>query len=198
LIGKSGPDIFSTYVRSVKKNHVVLTNTILKNIFDKSINEWRDKSVISLQPEGIVEYTVSGDKTLHLKRNHDNSWRVLAPNIVSPKQQNISAIITAFAALTAASISMDNETKSGITAPVRTITALTQDGLQTTLLIGKAKNAFQHYVKASGQDTLFVLENYNLDPLCPVLETLSSNTTQSDNQTNDTPGNLPQIHEDTK
>ena len=50
LIGTSGPNIFSTYVRDDNSDHVYLVDGILQNAASKTLNEWRDKPFFPLNP----------------------------------------------------------------------------------------------------------------------------------------------------
>ncbi len=171
IIGKSGPDLFSTYVRNKDANKVILTTGMLKNDFGRDLNEWRDKKVYDFKSGDITEYIVTDNMTLHLKKEI-NLWQSVKPENLEIDQKKIKETTGSFADLEAASFSYDNDTKCGFIKPSRTIKAIFSDNSEETLIIGKDKNAFQFYAKKKDGDTIYIIEKYNLDSICPSPGTL--------------------------
>jgi hypothetical protein len=188
-VGKNGPDLFSTYVRVQKSNQVILTSGLLKDVFEKEINDWRDKTVFTMNKEDITEYRIEGDMILHLKKDKNNAWQVLAPQAFPARKEAAENIIGKFASLKAKGISEDNETKCQLDRPARTITAGLKNGQTKRLLVGREKNSFQHFIKAQAQETIFIIENYNLESFCPPHEMLKQEENkkkqESDNTTDE-------------
>jgi hypothetical protein len=172
IVGKSGPDIFSTYIRSVDSDSVVLVGGILKTIYDRPVNEWRDKTLFSAAGSAPVEYRITGDMTLHLRRGDDGAWRVLAPEAFVPEPSAVDNALRQFTGLKAADIADDNATVTGLDAPVRTITAYFAEAPALALRVGQAKNAFQTFVRPDHSDQAYILENHALEAVCPALEAL--------------------------
>lgn len=44
FLGKQGPDIFSTFIRDENSSEVYLVNKHLQGIFDRTLEEWKEKS----------------------------------------------------------------------------------------------------------------------------------------------------------
>ena len=77
LLGKNGPDIFSTYVRAKDAGTVYLVPGILKNMADRELKDWRDKKIWKLNGDRIAQYTVAGDKNLQLRKDAAGSWQAV-------------------------------------------------------------------------------------------------------------------------
>jgi hypothetical protein len=186
-VGKSGPDIFSTYVRVKDSDKVVLVGSILKTAFEKELKDWRDKTIFKLNKDDIIEYKVDGDMKLHLKKDEKQSWQVLAPESFEAKKDAADDIMRKLAGLKAVDFAEGPLKEFQLDRPARTITASLKDGATATLLVGKEKNTFQHFVKPQDKEAIFVLENYNLESLCPALDKLKpeppKEATKPDNAT---------------
>jgi len=170
VIGKNGPNIFSTYVRAADSDTVYLVDGILQAPASKTLNEWRDKTVIKLDAGLVRAYTVSGDCSLSLRKNAD-AW---AGNGETVNAESAAQVIRTFAGLTAADFAEGPLEEFGLARPSRTITAELADGTGATLLLGRDANAFQQYAKTADADTVYIIEKYLLDSLCPTLEQLNS------------------------
>jgi len=171
-VGKSGPDIFSTYIRAKDSNRVILISGILKNVFEKELKDWRDKTIFKFDKENITEYKVEGDMSLHLKKDEKNIWQVVAPEAFPAKKETVQETFSKFASLKAVDFPEGDLSEFQLDKPARKIIAFLKDGNKKTLLVGKEKNTFQHFVKAKDRDTVFVIENYNLETLCPAVDKL--------------------------
>jgi len=171
IVGKNGPDIFSTYVRNQGADRVILTNGILKNVFEKDLSDWRDKTVFKLNKQDITGYLIEGDMTLQMQKDDSQNWAVQEPGQFLADKKAAEETVAKFASLKAAGFE-DNATKCSLDRPSRTITASLKSGDAAVLLVGKEKNAFQHFVQVSGKDTIFVLEDYLLESLSPTPDKL--------------------------
>lgn len=171
-VGKNGPDIFSTYLRLKDAQTVVLTNTLVKNVFEREIKDWRDKTILRLAQADITNYQVNGDMTLEMNKDDKGVWQVVKPEAFPAKKETAEKAVTGFAGLKAADFPEGKLSEFGLDKPKRTITAVLKDGARHTLLIGKEKNAYQYFVKTGSGNTVYVIEKYSLDALCPALDTL--------------------------
>jgi hypothetical protein len=172
VVGKSGPDLFSTYLRQADGQEVVLCGGMLKMAFDRELKEWRDKTVFSLNQQEITDYQVKGDLQYHLQKTAGGSWEVIAPEKFSPKKEVAEDCLKTIAALKAADFAEGRLQDFQLDKPVREITVTLKGGAARTLLVGKDKNAFQRFVKTADADTIYVLEIYNLEKLSPALAVL--------------------------
>jgi len=76
-IGKPGATYTDTYIRREGSNDVCLTNAMVGSAFNRQVRDWRDKAILSLQPETIrsVRFHYGGDTTFTLSLQ-DSMWRV--------------------------------------------------------------------------------------------------------------------------
>jgi hypothetical protein len=172
LIGKSGPNIFSTYVRTTDSDAVYLVDGILQNTASKTLNEWRDKSVFSLDPEDVHAYTVHGDCSLALRKN-DTMW-LTGPENTPVDTGAVTKLMHRFAGLSAVDFAKGTLEEFALNEPSRTVTAKLGNGTQATLLLGADANAFQQYAKQADADTIYIIEKHLVNMLCPTIEELNS------------------------
>ena len=52
LIGKSGPDFFSTYIRKAGADEVYISDTPLKSLYDRPAASWRETTPFPIQSRG--------------------------------------------------------------------------------------------------------------------------------------------------
>jgi hypothetical protein len=176
LIGKSGPNIISTYVRNDDSDQVYLVDGILQNAAAKSLNEWRDKTIFSFKPEQVTAYTVIGTSSLALNKTN-GKWLIGTehePANTAAVEQAVRALTT----LSAADFAEGPLETFGLAAPEQTVTAALADGTRLTLLLGKGMNAFQQYAKKADDGTIFIVEKHILGMLCPTMEELTAPETK--------------------
>jgi len=171
VIGKNGPNIFSTFVRASGSDEVYLVDGILQARASKTLSEWRDKTVFKLDPGLIRAYTVSGDRSLALHKNGD-AWQAGSGETVNAEAAR--QLMQTLAGLNAADFAEGTLEEFGLGKPARTITAELSDERSATLLIGRDANAFQQYAKTADADTVYIIEKHLLDALCPTLEELNT------------------------
>ncbi len=172
LIGKSGPNIFSTYVRVADSDKVYLVDSILQNKVSKSLNEWRDKTIFAFDPELAITYTVTGDPSLTLKKT-DGEWRLESENAPA-NTTAIEQTVRTLATLSAVDFAEGPLEEFDLAAPARTVTAEFEDGTHATLLLGRDANAFQQYAKTTDAETIYIVEKHILGMLCPTIEDLKA------------------------
>jgi hypothetical protein len=170
FVGKSGPDLFSTYLRLADAEQVVLASGMLKMAFDRELKDWRNKTIFAFNQQDITGYEVKGDKGFLLKKGEKDQWEVAAPEKFSPKKEIAEDCLKTVSSLTAADFAEGHLKDFQLDKPAQEILVTMKGGATRTLLIGKEKNAYQHFVKTPDADTIYVLENYNLEKLAPPLD----------------------------
>jgi hypothetical protein len=184
LLGKNGPDIFSTYVRAKDAGIVYLVPGILKNMADRELKDWRDKKIWGLNGGRIAELTVAGDRNLQLKKDATGSWQAVCDGKAFAAGKNAAAkAIQSFATLKAADFIDGSPKEAGLDKPLRTITAVLDNGTREVLLVGADKNAFQHYVKPGSQKQVFIVEKSETESFSPSCEGLKEGAPSVDNAT---------------
>ena len=194
-VGKSGPDLFSTYLRKADTEQVVLASGMLKMTFDRELKDWRNKTIFALNPQDITDHAVKGDKGFLLKKGEKDQWEIVAPEKFSPKKEVVEGCIKTVSSLAAADFAEGLLKDFQLDTPAQEILVTLKGGTNRTLLLGKDKNAFQRFVKTSDADTIYVLEKYNLEKLLPSIDRLKLGDAAKD--TKQPPGQ-PVTQEETK
>jgi len=182
LIGKSGPNIISTYVRNDDSDQVYLVDGILQNAAAKSLNEWRDKTIFSFKTDQVTAYTVVGTSPFALNKTN-GEWLIGSENTPANATAVEQAVQT-LATLRAADFAEGPLEKFELAAPAQTVTAEFDDGTQAALLLGKNVNAFQQYAKKADDETIYIVEKQMLGMLCPTMEELKMPATDAAKEEN--------------
>lgn len=169
FVGKTGPARASTYLRRGDSPEVYLVNERLKSTFSRS--EWRDLNIFRFNPNDVLELTLrpEGMKEISLKKNiAEVTWELHQP-VKSPAQGKVvDALLTRFASLRAQEFAEEGALKkSKLERPQSTFTAILVDGSKKVLLVGEDKDKSLTYVKKEGDDTIFLVSQYNLRKLSP-------------------------------
>jgi hypothetical protein len=179
-VGKSGPDLFSTYLRGADAAQVVLASGMLKMTFDRELKDWRNKTIFALNQQDITEYLVKGEKGFHLKKGEKDQWEIIAPEKISPKKEPVEDCLKTVSTLKAADFAEGPLKDFQLDQPSQEILVTMKDGSTRILLLGKEKNAYQRFVKTPDADTIYILEKYNLDKLMPALDTFRQGDADKD------------------
>ena len=171
-VGKSGPDIFSTYVRRNNSDRVILTSGILKTVFEQSLTDWRDKTIFKLNKADVTEYRIDGELRIHLKKDDKNGWLAIVPESVQIKNEVVEEAINRFSGLDAVDFPDGTPTEFGLDNPRQIITAVLKSGESETLFVGKDKNAFQLFVKIKDSEQIYLIEKHILATLSPLMDNL--------------------------
>jgi hypothetical protein len=114
LIGKTGPDFLSTYIRKADADDVYLYDDYLRADFDKQENNWRDKTILAFNPNEAVTLTISKLKekeTIALTKDTQGHWQLEEPISSLAENPAIEKILTTLGNLKAADFA-DEEKKS--------------------------------------------------------------------------------------
>ena len=184
LLGKNGPDIFSTYVRAKDALAVYLVPGLLKNMADRELKDWRDKTIWKLNGDRIAQYTVAGDKNLWLRKDSTGAWQAVCNGrAFAAGNDAANYAVQSFAKITAVDFVDENPKEARLDKPLRTITAVFSDGAKEALFVGGDKNAFQQFVKAESQQQIFIVEKSEIESFSPSCEGLKKSDNGSDNAT---------------
>jgi hypothetical protein len=184
LVGKNGPDIFSTYVRAKDAAAVYLVPGIFRNIADRELKDWRDKKIWKFEGNRVTRYSVAGDRKLQLEKDAAGSWQAGCDGKAFAAVQSVAAkAIQNFASLQAADFSEGAVKEAKLDKPLRTITAVLDNGTREVLFVGADKNAFQQFVKTESRQQVFIVEKSALESSAPPCDALKEGGTGADNKT---------------
>jgi hypothetical protein len=184
LIGKTGPDFLSTYIRKADSDDVYLYDDYLRGDFDKQANNWRDKTILAFDPNEVVTLTISKLKEkekIALTKDTQGNWQLEEPISSLAENSPIEKILTTLGNLKATGFA-DEEKEfkdSGIDDPTYQITVRLKDNRKKTLLVGNTKERGQYYAKNDEKKYLFLLDYNIVERLAPKIKDLQKAKTES-------------------
>jgi len=185
-IGKTGPNFFSTYLRKEGSDEVLLTGGYTKSTFDKSIKNWRDKTIFDFPPDTITQLSLKTSKEeVVLEKDEKGDWQITKPERVTTKKEEVVNIGTTLASLKAIDFAEDDNLKKyQLDKPQITITAILEDKVEKRLLIGKKhEEKSQYYVKNQAKKTIFLVGKYQIDKMNKSLEDLKEEEKKEEKDT---------------
>jgi len=184
LIGKTGPDFLSTYIRKADSDDVYLFDDYLKGDFDRPVNNWRDKTILAFNPNEVVTLTISklkAKETIALTKDTQGNWQMEEPISSLAENPAIEKTLTTLGNLKAADFAdEEKENKdSSIDDPTYQITVRLKDNRKKTLLVGNKKEKGQYYAKNDKKKYLFLLDQNTVESLVPKVKDLQKAKTES-------------------
>lgn len=103
------------YVQAGENKDVFVVAMNMEKRLGKSANEYRDKDVLTLDRDRIVEVSIEGKKSFRLTRDEKKEWKLQAKDIDGPaKEAEVSKILSAVSQITAGRFVEDNPKDLGI------------------------------------------------------------------------------------
>ncbi|MCX8011593.1 MAG: DUF4340 domain-containing protein, partial [Desulfobacterota bacterium] len=82
LIGKTGPEFLSTYIRRADSDEVYLWKEYLRTDFDREINGWRDRTILEFNPGEVLTLSINKIKekeNITLTKDTKGNWHLEEP-----------------------------------------------------------------------------------------------------------------------
>jgi len=173
-IGKSGPDLFSTYIRRAESDEVFLHEEHLKGQFDREVNNWRDKRIFDFDAGGATALRiVKKEETIVLSKDTEENWHLEEPVSSLAEKTEVENVLRALSSLRAADFAGKEEIiESGIDEPTYQISVELKDGQKKTLLVGNNKGEHQYYAKNEEKKYMYLLYKSTLENLTPEVKKL--------------------------
>jgi len=185
FIGKNGPDFLSTYLRKEDSDEVFLIDDYLRSDFDKQVNAWRDKIILSFNPNEVVTLSINKLKekeTIVITKDTAGNWQLEEPISGLADKPAIEKLLTIMGNLKAGDFAdEEKELKdSGLDDPTYQITVRLKDKPKKTLLVGNAKEGGQYYAKNDETTYLFLLNQTTVEYLVPKVKDLQKAKSESE------------------
>jgi len=179
ILGKSGPDWSSHYVRAEGSDKVYSVSGGVKHSFFSEPKRWKDKTVVSFDKSLARRLTIKKEGVeIVVAKETDTAgtaaWKLVSP-VAQPAQDSaVEKLVEAFAEFkcadweTDASLSRDS---MGLADPEMVVSVTLENGDTRTAMVGKKKkNRF--WVEAKGKDAVFLVAEYNVNKLDKNLDDL--------------------------
>ncbi|MBN2056215.1 DUF4340 domain-containing protein [bacterium] len=162
FVGKNGPDFFSTFVRVEGSDEVMLVPEYLKTHFDKRLNSWKDRTLLSVEKERIKSLRIerAGKEPIALEYKGDG-WFLTEPEAHAADEKAINRLLgnlSRYMATDYAELREDGD--YGFSAPSMTLTVGLDDTTTKTILLGAPKDTTGYYAKTMDSDWIFIVPKY--------------------------------------
>jgi hypothetical protein len=169
VVGKSGPDYQSTYVRDAGSNDVIMAQGSFAHIFDRRNRTWQDRRIFAVEPAEVVEVgiTRAGETTI-VKRGEDGVWSTSLPESTTCDQTKMSVLVRTLATLRCEDFAGRKPLAEwGIAAADSSVYFRTAAGDLHTLLVGRAAAGESFYAATDQGGPVYIVPKRNIKTLLP-------------------------------
>ena len=178
LIGKTGPDFLSTYIRRADSDEVYLWEEYLRTDFDREVNGWRDRTILEFNPGEVLALSINKAKeneNISLTKDTQGNWHLEEPFSRLAENSRVEKLLANLVELRAADFP-DEEKElglSGIDNPTYQISLKLKDNRNNILTIGnKKEDSPYYYVKSDQKKYLFLVYENTVKNLIPEVKEL--------------------------
>lgn len=167
VIGKSGPDFQSNYVRPADADEIYLSGELIRSAFDKGRRGWRDRKILSFAPEDAtgLRYAM-GDTVLALTKEPDGVWSVEGDASLAGRAPIIDGVLRTLSRYMtddfADSVAADT---AGFAPPARTIDVFFANGSPQRIEVGALKSPTQYWLRRGDQEMIYVVSKGRVESL---------------------------------
>jgi hypothetical protein len=180
-IGKETTDRRGAYIRLGDDDNVYIALTRLRELFDKDVNRWRDRSIVQFDKEKAVALTLRGpQETLSFKKGDDGAWAFDPPPANLPPdyrldREKVTRLIGSLSNLQATDF--DNATDvsidRGLEPPLYVVSAtLAGDQTIAVRLGAESEKDKKVYAQREGASQIYLLASYTMTSLRKSLDDL--------------------------
>lgn len=159
IIGKSGPDATSTYVRRAGEDRVFLVPRTLVGRFSPEERDWRKRTLWQLEPKAIEAIEIKSPEGVYsITRTDDGRWSFEGMEEEGVSAEEAADFVRRF--VSAQAVGFDDEVEladAGLLYPPVTVKILRRGGVPLTLKIGRRNEAGKYYAQLEGIDETYLL-----------------------------------------
>lgn len=163
VVGDGGPDFFSGYLLKEGGDRVLLVSSNLRSVYGRSLSEWRDRKIVTLEAGGIVTVTIErGEGRFTLEKGEDGEWSTAGRPV---DRQAVKDYLEKLVNLRAAAFPGPEEAKEAFDEKAATI--LLGTGEESLLLtVGALKEeSGQYAVRTDASDVVYLVSRYSAEAL---------------------------------
>lgn len=177
IIGKSGADYSSHYVRAKGSNSVYMAGGSIKYSFFTDIKQWRNKSILKFDKstaKGITLAKFDGDMITLAQADSGNPWQILQPINSPAKTDAVEAIIDKLCKLNATDFQDETlaDTAMGFDKPELGVTISFKNGSSRNIMFGKKNSDKKYWVKTDGKEQIYLVGEYVFNQINKKLDDL--------------------------
>ena len=167
IVGKSGPDFNSSYVRKTDEEGVYLVNRYLRSVFYPNPDRWRDRKIVEFDRDSIEEFSVRKGKKYCRVVREDTLYVVKEGDCDTSK---IRSFLGTWSRLTA--VSFDDTISvaaAGLDKPQYIVTLVPVKGEEVKLTVGKKDDKNRYYLSKEGDEQIYIIAPYTVNRLKDLL-----------------------------
>jgi hypothetical protein len=178
-VGKTSPDFMYTYVRKTDSDKVWSTKGFLSRMVGRRLDQWRDKSILELEPEKIGAVEFKKRKGSFRLIQADTMWRI-APSPYTKeydaKQDEVSNFINRISNLRTDAFALLPDLEGvDFKKPILTLKLTLDDGKEEILtIVQKSEEDKRYFLIKEGDETFFILYQGSFDYLNKNIEDFKS------------------------
>ncbi len=155
LFGKIGSSYTEQYVRKLPSNDVDAVDLTLNYAVNRSLNEWRDKSIVSVPKENIKEIRYQYGDTTFAVAFKDSVWMIGKDAI---RAEDVTGVVNSLSDFRA-----DDFIDSTLHPTPKLTAAIYYGGVQLRFSFLKTQNKYA--VQSSGSPQWFTVESWKANPV---------------------------------
>ncbi len=157
ILGKMGSDFQSCYLRFPRKDEVHVARGISRYMADRKVDDWRDKTILSLDKEKVVQITCMYPKREFRLLKAEGEWMLGKREADSTK---VSEVLNFLSDFKADGFKDGGEVKAQLTLRIEL-----EDGTEQKLLIGEEDEKGKYLAQRGGAETTFWIHSWKVDRL---------------------------------
>ena len=168
-LGKSGESFSTTLVRLAEEEEVFSVKGSLKQDWNKSVDEFRDKKVFRLASANILSIELQGPESYSLKKSPNiNTWIISSKKDSPAKKDSVSNILTQIEELEGSRYEISTPSLK----PYGKIDIVLGANVQMTAEVFQNAKGTEYYIKSTYNPDLMVIAKFKLDAIFVKEETI--------------------------
>ncbi len=172
VIGKSGRDYATNYVRPSGGDAVYLVGDRMKSQFDRSYRVVRDVFVFRTPKEDITKIRISrGDTVISLQLKDDGSWEMLSPKQGTLKKDYATRLVNVISNFRGDEVRAAGADETRFERPFLTVNVVLRNGSDHTITIGDTVRVEGRRVaRLEGRRWVHEIGTYRLETLTKAVD----------------------------
>ena len=177
IIGKSGPDYNSNYIRTIGSNDVFIARGGIRNALFSDLKRWRDKSILKFDKSTAKGITLAKKDSAMItlaQSDTGNPWKIIEPINSPAKTEEVDGILNKLSTLNASDFQDEvlEDSAMGFDNPELGVTVSFKNGSSRNILFGKKNEDKKYWIKTDGKEQIFLIGEYYFNQINSKLEDL--------------------------
>jgi hypothetical protein len=169
LVGSRGGSFESAYLRAPGENAVYQVKGRLIEYVDRTVDDWRDKRIVALEPDGVAGVEVQLGKKSYSLARAEKTWTV---NGAAADSSAVASLLNQFKTLDAAGFATPAQADSANFAAPDRVIRLKGPADRTLALLRIDSTASGYWVRRDDNPTVFRIDSWIVNQLTPTDSTL--------------------------